>query len=115
MSNAKSQQRAAEEIVRTLEAPLLKAIVEPTRLEILKVLLTLGPSDVGAIANKLPQDRSVISRHLRVLTKTGVVREERSPSDGRLRIYALDGVLFVHEFERICARMRALAPLCCGA
>ncbi len=108
------QEQAANKLVQVLESPLLQALLEPARLEILRLLLVSGASDVGAIAAHLPQHRSVISRHLGVLREAGIVREARSSEDARLRIFQLDGVRFVQEFEEIVAQVRTLTVLCCS-
>lgn len=76
----------------------------------LKVLLVHGSGDVASVAAHLPQDRSVVSRQLQTLEDAGVVR---SAWQGRHRVYALDGTVFVSRFELLASRLRALAPLCC--
>ncbi len=97
-------------MVEVLDAPLLRALTEPARLAILRVLLIHGPADIATIAEQLPQDRSVISRHLKVLEDAGVVLGVR---EGRHNRYHLDGAGFVAELERILGETRALAAICC--
>ncbi len=105
-----SRARAAARIVEVLDSPVLRALAEPARLEVLRVLLLHGPADIGALASHLPQDRSVVSRHLKTLEDAGLVRAER---DGRHRIYELDGAAFIGALERILGEARALAAVCC--
>ncbi len=102
--------KAASEIAGLLDTPFLRALAEPARLEVLRVLLIHGSGDVASVATHLPQDRSVVSRHLQTLEDAGVVR---SIWEGRHRIYALDGVALVSRFEHLTSRLRALAPVCC--
>ncbi|MBZ4417091.1 helix-turn-helix transcriptional regulator [Myxococcus sp. RHSTA-1-4] len=102
--------RSVDELITLLDSAFLRALTEPARLELLKVLLRHGPADVGAIAARLPQDRSVISRHLKVLHDVGVVRAR---SEGRHRIYEVDGQSFLSSFEGLLSRVRELAPVCC--
>lgn len=102
--------KAASEIAALLDTPFLRALAEPARLDVLKVLLVQGAGDVASIARELPQDRSVVSRHLQTLEDAGIVR---STWEGRRRVYALDGVAFVTRFGAIADRVRALAPACC--
>ena len=104
-----TRERAAARMVELLDAPLLRALTEPARLEVLRALLVRGPSDVGEIAGSLPQHRSVISRHLQVLEEAGVVRGSR---DGRRHVYAIDGAAFIGGLERLLGETRALAALC---
>lgn len=101
---------AAQEVASLLDTPFLRALAEPARLEVLKVLLIHGSGDVASIAAHLPQDRSVVSRHLQTLEDAGIVRSTR---EGRHRVYALDGAALVARFELLSSRMRVLAPLCC--
>ncbi|WP_141619442.1 helix-turn-helix transcriptional regulator [Myxococcus sp. AB036A] len=102
--------RSIDELISLLDSAFLRALTEPARLELLKVLLRYGPADVGAIAAHLPQDRSVISRHLKVLNDVGVVRAR---SEGKHRIYEVDGQSFLAAFEGLLSRARELAPICC--
>lgn len=103
-------EKAAAEIAALLDTPFLRAVTEPARLDVLKVLLVRGTGDVASIATELPQDRSVISRHLQTLEDAGIVR---SKWEGRRRVYALDGAGFVTRFGAIAERIQALAPICC--
>jgi len=105
-----ARERAAGRIVELFDTPLLRALAEPARLDVLRVLLVDGASDIAAIAERLPQDRSVISRHLKTLNDAGVVRSHR---DGRRVIYEIDGSRFIGELEAIVAEAKALAPQCC--
>ena len=105
-----SRERAAARIVELLDAPFLRALTEPARLEVLRALLIKGASDVGEIAEALPQHRSVISRHLQTLEEAGIVRGVR---DGRRHVYAIDGAAFVAGLERLLGETRTLAAVCC--
>lgn len=105
--------RAADEMVALLDSPFLRALTEPARLEVLKALLLHGPADVSAIAARVPQDRSVVSRHLKSLEEVGVVRATRGAEDARQRVYAIDASGFITTLEGILGRVRALAPVCC--
>jgi DNA-binding transcriptional ArsR family regulator len=107
---ATTARAAAQEVAALLDTPFLRALAEPARLEVLKVLLIQGAGDVGSISAKLPQDRSVISRHLQTLEEAGIVK---STWQGRHRHYALDGASLIARFETLSERLRALAPLCC--
>lgn len=107
---ADARARSVDELIALLDSPFLRVLTEPARLELLKVLLRQGPADVGAIAAHLPQDRSVISRHLKALSQVGVVRAR---SEGRHRIYEVDGQAFLASFEGLLSRLRELAPVCC--
>jgi DNA-binding transcriptional ArsR family regulator len=64
------------------------AIADPTRREILDLLLARGVLPAGAIANHFSSaSRPGISRHLRVLRECGVVAVERN---GKIQNYTLN-------------------------
>lgn len=102
--------RAIGSAIAVLDDPLFKALQEPSRVSVLRQLLRLGRADVGRIAAGLPQERSVVSRHLQVLREAGIVRMERA---GRHRIYQVDGTAVVRRFEAILREFVRLAPYCC--
>ncbi|MGW5051320.1 metalloregulator ArsR/SmtB family transcription factor [Actinokineospora sp. NPDC004072] len=62
------------------------AIADPVRRDILEMLRD-GPLPAGAIAARFAISRPAVSRHLRVLRESGLVRDA---AVGRRRVYALD-------------------------
>ena len=70
---------------------MFEAISDPVRREILVALAREGTLSAGEIAGRFAISRPAVSRHLRVLRESGVVRDEVS---GRRRIYrlAVDGL-----------------------
>jgi len=73
----RSRERAAHELAAIVDAELFRALYEPVRIELVKLLTARGRSDIQTIAAQVPQDRSVVSRHLAVLHRAGVVRREK--------------------------------------
>ena len=83
-----------------LEARLFKALCEPSRLTILAALAEAGkPLSVGAIAESLPVDVSVVSRHLAILKEAGILKAEKH---GKAVHYAV-------RYERLADTFRAIA------
>lgn len=70
----------------TFEMQAAAAIADPVRREILQ-LLHAQPSAAGEIAARFTISRPAVSRHLRVLRESGLVRDTML---GRQRIYTLD-------------------------
>ena len=101
---------AAQGVVELLDSAFLRALTEASRLEVLRVLLLTGTSRIGELAAQLPQDRSVISRHLQVLESAGIVKSEWR---GRDRLYTLDGQTCLANLERIAASARIQIARCC--
>jgi DNA-binding transcriptional ArsR family regulator len=66
----------------------LAALAEPTR-RALVGMLSHGPLRPSEIADALSTTRPAVSRHLRILRKAGLVREEIQADDARNRLYEL--------------------------
>jgi DNA-binding transcriptional ArsR family regulator len=105
-----SRRTAARELDAILDAPVFRALCEPARIELLKLLTLQGRSDVGSLAAHLPQDRSVVSRHLARLYDAGLVRREKI---GRNVFFEMDGPASVRQLEEIVERFRKIVPWCC--
>jgi ArsR family transcriptional regulator len=67
-----------------------KALSDPTRREILK-LLRNGPKTSGEIAEEFPSAWATISRHLAVLRDAGLILSERN---GQQIVYELNTTVF---------------------
>ena len=67
-------------------AEMLRAVAEPRRREILRIVWH-REVPAGEIAAALPVSFGAVSQHLRVLREAGIVRERR---DGRRRLYRAD-------------------------
>src|ERR1043165_446401 len=93
-----TREQSANQIISVLDSEFFKALAEPVRIELLKVMLIQGPSDISSIAQHLPQDRSVLSRHLQILLRSNLVTCEKQ---GRQRIYTINGGRFVEQLESI--------------
>ena len=86
-----------------MQAVVFGALGEPSRLRIVE-LLRAGPRSVGEIVESLGIRQPQVSKHLRVLSDTGLVAAER---DARRRIYHLEAAPFgeiaawVDSFEQL--------------
>jgi DNA-binding transcriptional ArsR family regulator len=93
-----------------LDSDLLKALSEPVRVEIIKILIAGGTLDVGQIAEHLPQDRTVISRHVKVLANAGLVYVEKR---GRHRYCTLQPNAFIERMQAILTSTENAVRVCC--
>ena len=109
-ASARVRRRAAADCAEALDCALFRALGEPARIELVRLLIARGRSDLATLASELPQDTSVISRHLAVLHRSGVVRREKR---GRHVHFELDGPELVARLDGIAAQLRRVAPLCC--
>ena len=67
-----------------------KALSDPTRREILKMLRN-GPRSSGEIAERFPTAWATVSRHLAVLRDSGLIISERN---GQQIVYELNTTVF---------------------
>jgi DNA-binding transcriptional ArsR family regulator len=67
------------------QATVLKALGEPRRIEILRVLRS-GPRAVGEIAGEVDVSQQAASQHLAVLERAGLVEAHK---EGTRRLYAI--------------------------
>jgi DNA-binding transcriptional ArsR family regulator len=69
-------------------AAVFGALADPTRRHVVQ-LLSQGPRRAGEIAAAAGTSGPAMSRHLRVLLAAGIVTDERSPGDARVRVFHL--------------------------
>lgn len=74
-------------MVNEIEATLA-ALADPTRRRIVE-LLRQRPHRAGELVAEFEVSAPAVSRHLRVLRRSGLVREESLPDDARVRVYEL--------------------------
>lgn len=72
--------------MKTNHYPTLRALGDPTRLEIFD-RLARKPMAVGEIARELPVSRPAVSQHLAVLKAAGLVIDH---AEGARRVYRVD-------------------------
>lgn len=87
------------------QAELLKALANPTRLQIVHTLLTTGCRNVSCMERGLGMSQSCISQHLQKLKAAGVVSAERSGNEVYYRaasaeVARLVAAMFEEEAER---------------
>ena len=102
---------AAEELIGAFDAKFFKTLGEPVRVQIMKFLLLNGRSDIATIADSMPQDRSVVSRHLNLMSDVGILKCEK---ETRHVYYEIDGNVFLDKLEHMTGQIRKCMPLCCS-
>jgi ArsR family transcriptional regulator, zinc-responsive transcriptional repressor len=100
-----SRQEAARRCVAVFDTGFFRALCEPARIAVLRELILLGRADIAAIAARLPQDRSVVARHLQLLADAQVIRASR---EGRHVFYRIDAGSVAARLEGILATTRLL-------
>ncbi len=100
-------------LVQSIDPALFKALAEPTRIQILGVLLLAGgTARSGDIGAKVPVDQSVVSRHLRELVRAGVLSVRRQ---GRERWYAIELDVLIKQFSTLTEQLQNIkaGKACC--
>ena len=69
-------------------AAVLAALADPARRQVVE-LLGPGPRRAGELAAAVGMSAPAMSRHLKVLLQTGIVADERTTADARLRYFRL--------------------------
>jgi len=100
-----SRQEAAQRCVAVFDTFFFKALCEPARIAVLRELILLGRADIAAIAARLPQDRSVVARHLQQLAAAQIVTAEK---EGRHVFYEIDARGVAERLEGILEITRLL-------
>jgi len=91
--------------ILTQMTDIFKAIADPTRREIL-MMVVQEPTNVNTIAEKFNMSRPAVSKHLKILEDNGLLFIQNSDIDGRQRnCYAQLGALkeiedFIRQLEK---------------
>ena len=80
-------------MVKELDS-VLAALADPARRKVVWLLRT-GPKRAGELAASVELSPPAMSRHLRVLRKSGLVEAGSDEDDARVRLYALRAEPFV--------------------
>ena len=105
-----SGEACLNELVDNFDARFFKTLSEPVRMDLLRYLMLNGRSDIGTIADHMPQDRSVVSRHLNLMQEAGILKCEK---ETRYVFYEIDARAFVDKLEAITRRFRKCVEVCC--
>ena len=104
-----SRPDVCEALVDAFDSKFFKTLSAPLRIGILKFLLMNGRSDIGMVADHMPQDRSVVSRHLSLMHDVGILTCEKS---SRHRFYEVNPKGMLEKLERISALLRQCGMAC---
>ena len=81
---------------------LWSAIGDPTRRQVLDLLLAVGSGTSTSLSERLPVSRQAVAKHLAVLVRVGLVHGETA---GRERRYRIDD----EQFARAVAQLNAVS------
>ncbi len=106
----KKQLKIVNELVDVLDSKFFKTLSEPVRVQILKFILLNGRADIGTIAENMPQDRSVISRHLNLMFEVGILSCEK---ESRHMFYEINCQVFLDRHIKITELIKKCMDECC--
>lgn len=92
-----------------LNIDFFKVLTDPVRLKIIEYLSYEGAKSISDISELFIQDRSVISRHLDLLFKQGIVKKSKV---NRFVIYEMNGTEILHKFNEITEKLRKVLKNC---
>ncbi len=87
---------------------IAKALADPRRFEILKVIIDAGEISCGEVAARFPVSQSTISHHLRLLTEAGLVRVRR---EGQFGYFSPKPATFEKYIEALGSNLRERVPM----
>jgi DNA-binding transcriptional ArsR family regulator len=89
----------------SIDFDFYKALFDPVRSEIIVFLASHGKKNISEIAEKFTQDRSVISRHLELLNRFGIVSKTKV---NRYIFYEVNSTFIIRKFEETTQNLKRL-------
>ncbi len=112
MLYTKRQAEIAGQLVDILDSKFFKSLGEPVRVEIIRFLLLNGRADIATISENMPQDRSVISRHLNLMQEVGILT---CVKESRHMFYSINAQGFLERFSGMARLVEECLKECCGS
>ena len=103
--NETEKKSCLKEVDEAVDFEFYKTLFDPARIEIIKVLAINGKSNITEIAENLPQDRSVISRHLDLMNRYDLVTKEK---EGRNIYYQVNEQTILNQFKQTTIQLENL-------
>jgi DNA-binding transcriptional ArsR family regulator len=96
MENPNNILKCGQNLEERIDFDFYKALFDPVRSEILKFLAIHGKKNITEIAINFTQDRSVISRHLELMNRYGILNKEKQ---NRSTFYEINKELILEKFQ----------------
>jgi len=109
-THIKTKDEVLKEFAEAYDARFFKTLGEPVRIQILSYLLMNGRSDIGSITENMPQDRSVVSRHLNQMQEVGMLCCEK---ETRHVYYSINAQTFIDKLEKFLMQIKKSISVCC--
>ena len=92
----------------TIDFDFYKTLFDPVRSDILIFLVSHGRKNIKDIAENFSQDRSVISRHLNLMHRYGIVLKTKHD---RNIYYEVNSFFIVDQFEKTAENLKKLLQM----
>ena len=108
MGNDKNALACGKSLCDSIDISFYKTLFDPVRSDILIYLVSHGKKNIKEISENFSQDRSVISKHLDLMHRYGIVLKEKR--DRRI-YYEADSRFVVEQFEKTTVNLKELLLL----
>lgn len=105
MENENNKLECGRNIELSIDFEFYKTLFEPVRSEILKFLAVQRKKNITEIAENFTQDRSVISRHLELMSRYGILNKTKQ---GRNTFYEVNKNVILEKFETTTKNLKEL-------
>ena len=102
----KPKKPCSTKLEKAMNFEFYKILFDPVRSEIMVFLGVNGDSTISKVAENFPQDRTVISRHLDLMYRYGILSKTKK---SREYIYHLNAAFVIEKFETTAASLKELA------
>ncbi len=101
--------QACSRLIRdNIDFDFFKTLLDPVRTEILVYLVSNGGRNIKEISENFSQDRSVISRHLDLMHRYGIVNKTK---ENRNIYYEANSIFVIDKFDRTTNNIKNLLSL----
>ncbi len=105
MEDQNNNLECGRNIGQIIDFEFYKTLFEPVRSEILKFLAIRGKKNITEIAENFIQDRSVISRHLELMSRYGILNKTKQ---SRNTFYEVNKDIILEKFETTTKNLKEL-------
>jgi DNA-binding transcriptional ArsR family regulator len=108
MGSERNALACGNHIEDSIDFDFYKALFDPVRSEIIVFLASHGRKNISEIAEQFTQDRSVISRHLELLNRYGIVSKTKV---NRYIFYELNSAFIISKFDETTQNLKRLIQM----
>jgi Predicted transcriptional regulators len=108
MGSKNDPQACSKLIQDNIDFEFFKTLLDPVRTEILVYLVSNGSKNIKEIAENFSQDRSVISRHLDLMYRYGIVDKTK---ENRNIYYEANSMFVIDKFDQTTNNIKNLLSL----